>query len=115
VQVLAKEWFTVAASVGHKPAMLELVEMSHSEGDKEGAQTWLRRITELPPVNEHEKWPKLVESAKRMLAGTTPPASRPPSTSVKHGTIDLEKSGPVGKGERSRKATVPGPARRKSA
>jgi TPR repeat protein len=69
VQVLAKEWFTVAAAGGHKPAMLELAELSSSEGDEVGAMTWLRHITEPPRPGETEEWPRLVEQARKRLAG----------------------------------------------
>jgi TPR repeat protein len=123
VQALAREWFTVAATAGHKPAMLELVGITTLEDDVEGAKAWLQRITESPPVNDNEKWPKLVERAKRMLAepsllaASTPSASpsRPPPASKNRGTVDPKKTGPVGKGEQPRKATVPGPAKRKPA
>ncbi|KAF2676688.1 hypothetical protein K458DRAFT_437129 [Lentithecium fluviatile CBS 122367] len=69
VQTLAKEWFRIAASGGHKPAMMELAEMSKSEGDEEGAKNWLRNITGPPRAGHTEEWPKLVEEASRRLAG----------------------------------------------
>jgi len=69
VQSLAKEWFAVAAAGGHKPAMLELAELSSTEGDELGATTWLRHITDPPRSGETEEWPKLVEQARKRLAG----------------------------------------------
>lgn len=69
LQALAKEWFTVAATAGYKPAMLELAELSNSKGDTESATTWLRRITEPTPSGQTEGWPELVEQTRRRLAG----------------------------------------------
>jgi TPR repeat protein len=69
IKLLAKEWFAVAAAGGHKPAMLELSQISKSEGDEEGATHWLRCILEPPPIRRTEEWPKLVEQTRRRLGG----------------------------------------------
>ncbi len=72
---LAIEWFETAGKNGHKLAMLELANLYESLGEKENAQDQLRRIVaEIPKLEAGtgtmpEKWPEVVNEAKRRLAG----------------------------------------------
>ncbi|KAF1962037.1 hypothetical protein CC80DRAFT_500367 [Byssothecium circinans] len=68
IEKLAREWFEVAASGGHKAAMRELVALYDDYGERDTATEWLRRITDPPPAGSKEEWPRLVEQAKTTLA-----------------------------------------------
>ncbi|KAF2634443.1 hypothetical protein P280DRAFT_413790 [Massarina eburnea CBS 473.64] len=68
VKLLAREWFEVAASGGHKPAMFELVKLYDDCGDRKSASEYLRRIMEPPPAGKAEEWQLVVEEAKKSLA-----------------------------------------------
>ncbi|KAJ4294165.1 hypothetical protein N0V90_007855 [Kalmusia sp. IMI 367209] len=62
----AKEWFNAAAIGGHKPSILQLVDLYG--GDKEKQRVYLRAMLEDPPKGVKEEWPHLVMQARKRLA-----------------------------------------------
>lgn len=67
---LAREWLQAASNMGHKPSTLQLAEHHEAIGDREGANGHFRRLAEPPnAANQVEKWPQLVQLAKKRLAG----------------------------------------------
>jgi TPR repeat protein len=71
LKALADEWFTTAASAGYKPAMWKLaedLERGNTDGqDTEGALHWYKIIAGAPQFDKEERWPKLVDQARRKL------------------------------------------------
>lgn len=67
VKRLAIEWLELAASGGHKPAMLDLAEVHDSDGNLELALKYLRRTIDPPPSGVAEEWPQLVKRAQLRL------------------------------------------------
>ncbi|PSN74640.1 hypothetical protein BS50DRAFT_567440 [Corynespora cassiicola Philippines] len=66
-QKLGREWLSIAAGLGHKPSMLELVKLYEMEGDKERVKGYLQEMTVPPPTGKMEQWPQLVEQAHKRL------------------------------------------------
>lgn len=65
-RTLATEWFLAAATAGHKPSMLKIVDLDTNIEDHE-AETWLSLIAESPPQGQVENYPHLIPEAKRRL------------------------------------------------
>ncbi|CAI6337374.1 unnamed protein product [Periconia digitata] len=65
---LAREWLSIAAQAGHKPAMSELAELHAEDGDEELAREYLHRVMEPPPAGKTEEWPQLVINARSRMA-----------------------------------------------